>query len=248
MTVVQPPVPEAPVPEALILGVLMLKTGFPRLPGDVGNPATWPCPSLYKVVETAPVAAVVTGRALPPDLIDAFAEAGAALVDAGADLLTTSCGFLVTAQADLKKRLPVPLVTSSLLQIPQVAAALPEGRRVGVITYDSRRLSAAHLAAAGAPPDTPVVGLEEGAELHRVIAGDLSHLDRAAAEADVLAAGRALAARHPELGAIVLECTNLPPYRRALEAALGLPVHDLVTLLCDGPLQQGKPASGNEVS
>jgi len=218
----------------------MLKTGFPRPPGDVGNPATWPCPSLYKVVETAPVAAVVTERALPPDLIGAFAEAGAALVDAGAGLLTTSCGFLVTAQADLAKRLPVPLVTSSLLQIPRVAAALPEGRCVGVLTFDARRLSAAHLAAAGAPPETPVVGLENGAELHRVITGDLPHLDRAAAEADVLAAGRALAARHPELGAIVLECTNLPPYRRALEAALGLPVHDLVTLLCDGPLRHEK--------
>ncbi len=243
MTAAQLPVPEVP-----ILGVLMLKTGFPRPPGDVGNPATWPCPSLYKVVETAPVAAVVTEQALPPELIDAFAEAGAALVDAGAGLLTTSCGFLVTAQAELEQRLPVPLVTSSLLQIPRVAAALPQGRRVGVLTYDSRRLSAAHLAAAGAPPDTPVVGMEEGAELHRVIADDLPHLDRAAAEADVLAAGRALAARHPDVGAIVLECTNLPPYRQALEAALGLPVHDLVTLLCDGPLQQGKPASGNEVS
>ncbi|WP_420349728.1 aspartate/glutamate racemase family protein [Pelagibius sp.] len=231
---------QLPVPEAPVLGVLMLKTGFPRPPGDVGNPATWPGPMLYKVVETAPVAAVVTERALPSELIDAFAAAGKALVDAGAGLLTTSCGFLVTAQADLEKRLPVPLVTSSLLQIPRVAAALPEGRRVGVLTFDSRRLSAAHLAAAGAPPDTPVVGLEEGAELHRVIADDLPELDIAAAEADVLAAGRALAARHPELGAIVLECTNLPPYRRALEAALGLPVHDLVTLLCKGPLRQDR--------
>jgi len=67
--------------------------------------------------------------------------------------------------------------------------------------------------------------------LHRVIARDLTELDERAAEADVLAAGRTLHATCPDLGAVVLECTNLPPYRAALSAALGLPVHDLVTLL-----------------
>lgn len=214
-----------------VLGILMLKTGFPRPPGDVGNPATWPCRCLYKVVEPASVAAVVTDQPLPDSLVDAFAAAGMALVAEGATLLTTSCGFLVAVQEDLQARLPVPLITSSLLQIPTVAAGLPAGRRVGVITFDSRRLSPAHLAAAGAPPDTPVAGLEGGRELHRVIAEDLPDLDSALAEADVLAAGRALARDHPDLGAVVLECTNLPPYRAALSAALGLPVYDLPGLI-----------------
>jgi len=76
-----------------------------------------------------------------------------------------------------------------------------------------------------------VVGLEAGGELHRVISGDHPVLDERAAEADVLAAGRALHDACPDLGAVVLECTNLPPYRTALAAALGLPVHDIVTLL-----------------
>jgi Asp/Glu/hydantoin racemase len=122
-------------------------------------------------------------------------------------------------------------VTSALLQIPDLQAGLPPGRRVGVITFDSRRLSPAHLAAAGAPADTPLAGLENGRELHRVIAGDLPRLDAARAEADQLAAGRALKAAAPDLGCVVLECTNLPPYRAALARALGLPVHDLVTML-----------------
>src|SRR3546814_19709967 len=89
---------------------------------------------------------------------------------------------------------PYTTLFRSLLQIPQVQAGLPEGRRVGVITFDARRLSQAQLAAAGAPPDTPLVGLEEGRELHRVITQDLRRLDDRAAQADVLAAGRALQA------------------------------------------------------
>lgn len=217
------------------LGVLMLKTAFPRPPGDVGNPATWEVLGLrrplYKVVEPAAVAAVVRDGPLSESLVNAFIAAGRELVAGGATFLTTSCGFLVTAQRALEEALPVPVVTSSLLQVPAIQAGLPPGKRVGVITFDARRLSPAHLAAAGAAAETPVVGLEGGCELHPVIAGDLPDLDTAAAEADVLAAGRTLRAAHPELGAVVLECTNLPPYRAALARDLGLPVHDLVTLI-----------------
>ncbi len=56
-------------------------------------------------------------------------------------------------------------------------------------------------------------------------------LDTALAEADILAAGRDLLARHPEVGAIVLECTNMPPYAAALRAELGLPVFDVYSLI-----------------
>jgi len=214
-----------------VLGILMLKTAFPRPLGDVGNPATWPCATLYTMVESAPVAAVVTEGPLPPSLVEAFIAAGRELVDRGATLITTSCGFLVTAQAALQDALPVPVVTSSLLQIPALQGELPPGRRVGVVTFDSRRLTAAHLAAAGASADTPIAGLEGGRELYRMISQNLPALDAARAEADLLAAGLALGAAAPELGCVVLECTNLPPYRAALARRLGLPVHDLVTFL-----------------
>jgi Asp/Glu/hydantoin racemase len=216
---------------APILGILMLKTAFPRPRGDVGNPATWSCATRTKVVEGADVASVVQSGPLPQALIAAFIAAGRELVEEGATLITTSCGFLVTAQAALQAALPVPVVTSSLLQVPALQAALPPGRRVGVVTFDARRLGPAHLAAAGAAADTPVIGLEGGSELHRVVAGDLPKLDARAAEADLLAAGAALKARCPGLGAVVLECTNLPPYRAALARHLRLPVHDLVTLV-----------------
>jgi Asp/Glu/Hydantoin racemase len=214
-----------------VLGILMLKTAFPRPPGDVGNPATWPCATLYKVVEAADVPSVVTAEPLPEDLIAAFIAAGRELVDQGATLITTSCGFLVTAQAALAAALPVPVVTSSLLQVAEIQAGLPPGGRVGVITFDADKLTPAHLAAAGAAADTPVVGLDPRGELYRVISRDLFRLDAAAAEADLLEAGRRLVAAAPNLGAVVLECTNLPPYRAALARDLGLPVHDLVTLL-----------------
>jgi Asp/Glu/hydantoin racemase len=125
----------------------------------------------------------------------------------------------------------LPMVASSLCQVPLVQAALPAGRRVGVITIDARKLTPAHLTAAGAPADTPVVGTEGGSELTRVIEQDLLELDPDKACRDVLDAGEALVAKAPEVGAIVLECTNMAPYARALAWHLGLPVFDILSLL-----------------
>ncbi len=217
--------------ERPFLGILMLQTGFPRPVGDIGNPATWPMPVRYRIVDEATVDRVVTDGDLPGELLDAFLAAGHELAQAGAALLTTSCGFLAPWHARLSARLPVPIVTSSLEQVAPLQATLPVGRRVGVVTIDGRRLTAAHLNAVGADPDTPWLGLERGRELHRVILGDLPHLDRVAAACDLVDAGRELRRRAPDLGAVVLECTNLPPYRGKLAAALRLPVYDIVTLV-----------------
>jgi Asp/Glu/hydantoin racemase len=211
------------------LGVLMLETRFPRIPGDVGNAASWPFPVLFKVIPGATPERVVLhgGRGLLPDVIATARE----LVAMGAEAITTSCGFLVIFQREIAAAVGVPVATSALLQVPWVEALLPPGRRVGVITASRASLTPAHLAAAGMAPDTPVVGVENGRELFRVLVRqDKPELDTAAAEEDMLEAGRALVAAHPEVGAIVLECANMPPYAAALEAELGLPVHDVISL------------------
>jgi len=209
-----------------LLGILMLETRFPRPVGDIGNPATWPFPVRYAVVPGARVGRIVAERP-DPALLEPFLEAAEELLAAGVRAITTSCGFLVGFQEILANRLPVPVLTSSLVQLPWLLPMLG-GRRVGVITIDATRLGVAHLRAAGAPADTAVVGLE-GGELHRVIMNDLPALDGDVVRAELLAAGERLRARAPDLGAVVLECTNLPPYADALRQHLGLPVYDMVT-------------------
>ncbi|MGD9885949.1 MAG: aspartate/glutamate racemase family protein, partial [Reyranella sp.] len=108
----------------------------------------------------------------------------------------------------------------------------PPGKRVGVVTVSAASLTPKHLEAAGVPLDTPVIGTENGQEFFRVlILGEKDDMDVAKAEQDILDAGRALVAGHPEVGAIVLECTNMPPYAAALRDALGLPVYDIYSLI-----------------
>jgi len=211
------------------LGILMLETRFPRIAGDMGHAATWPFPVLYKVIPGASPDRVVRRRA--EGLLDAFIAGAEELVRLGADAITTNCGFLSIFQDELAARIRVPVATSSLLQVPLVQRLLPPGQRVGVITVDAGALSPEHLAAAGCPPDTPVAGTEAGRELTRVLLGDEPRLDTRLAESDMLAAGETLLARHPDVGAIVLECTNMGPYAEALRRHLGRPVHDIVSFV-----------------
>ncbi|MGI9436502.1 MAG: aspartate/glutamate racemase family protein [Geminicoccaceae bacterium] len=213
------------------LGILMLNTRFPRIAGDIGNPSSFPFPVRYAVIEPATVDRIVSADGPSASIMDAFVDAAAGLVDDGVAGLTTSCGFMAIAQRELIGRCRVPVVTSSLCQIPLVQSTLPAGRRVGVLTIDSRALTPAHFAGVGAPTDLPVEGIESGLELARIIQQDLPELDPKKAEGDVIDAGRRLIKKAPDVGAIVLECTNMAPYSKALSTALGLPIFDIVGLL-----------------
>lgn len=212
------------------LGILMLEARFPRIPGDMGNATTWPFPVLYKVVRGAsPEKVVLKGaEGLLPDFLDAAAE----LVSQGAEAITTNCGFLSLFQRELAAHVRVPVATSSLIQVPWVQATLPPGKRVGVITVSGSSLTPRHLEAAGVPLDTPFVGTERGREFFRtLILGEKQDMDVARAEQDILEAGRTLMQSHPDIGAIVLECTNMPPYAAALREALDVPIYDIYSLI-----------------
>ena len=213
-----------------LLGILMLEARFPRIPGDMGNGTTWPFPVLYRVVGGAsPDRVVMQGAAgLLPDFIAAAQD----LVRLGAEAITTNCGFLSLFQRELAAAVAVPVATSSLMQVPWVQATLPPGRRVGVVTVCAATLTPAHLEAAGCPLDIPVAGTEDGREFFRVlIKAESQDMDVDLAQQDVVDAALALVTRHPEVGAIVLECTNMPPYAAAVSEATGRPTYDIYSLV-----------------
>jgi hypothetical protein len=202
----------------------MLDTRFPRPPGDVGNPRTFPVPVRRLVVEGAfPRRVVASAAALRASgLHRRFIDAMRQLEAQGARALTTSCGFLVLLQEELQAAVQVPVVSSSLLQLPALLAAEPQ---VGVLTISAEHLSRDYLLAAGVPPcrlpDVLVQGMDPAGVFAGSILGNLPGLDPAMAEKEVMAAAEALRARAPRLRTLVLECTNLPPYAQALADACG---------------------------
>ncbi|MHC2313044.1 hypothetical protein ACVIHC_000090 [Bradyrhizobium diazoefficiens] len=209
------------------LGVIMLDLAIDRPSGDVGHSASWPFDVIFRTVAGATARKIVDGD--DADLIDAFVAAGDELHAEGAVGLTTSCGFLAARQRELAARMKLPLATSSLLQLPMVERCLPAGRRAGVITYDAKALTDRHFADVGADPKTPRAGLPMEGSLRAHIEGGRAY-DRGGAARDVHAAVRMLLSAHPDIGAVVFECTNLPPFSDEVSRAFGLPVYDIITL------------------
>lgn len=206
---------------------MMLDTAFARPVGDVGNAGSWPFPVLFKRVAGASAHKVVSGQ--DEDLLEAFVAAGLELVAEGACALTTSCGFLAQRQSQLSARLPVPIATSSLLQIPSVSAMLPKGKRVGVITYDRASLTHRHFEEVGVRDIPPIEGLPKGGAFHGLIEGGMPYDASAMADEMVLTV-KTLLEQHPDVGALVFECTNLPPFSSLISQRFGLPVFDILTL------------------
>ncbi|NOD47589.1 MULTISPECIES: aspartate/glutamate racemase family protein [unclassified Ruegeria] len=211
------------------VGILMLDAQFPRIPGDMGNALTWPFPVLYRIVRDASPDRVVRHRA--EGMLDLFIDAAQDLVRDGVDGITTNCGFLSLFQKELAQAVPVPVATSSLMQVEMVNRILPAGKRAGVLTISASTLTKDHLRAANVPLDTPIGTTEGGQEFTRAILGNELRLDVQKAREDNVQAAHTLVADNPDLGAIVLECTNMCPYARDIQQATGLPVFSIVSFI-----------------
>lgn len=211
------------------LGVVLLDATFPRPPGDVGNARTFDYPVAYEVVEGASPERVVRDGDL--SLLDPFVEAGQRLVHRGAVAVTTSCGFLLPFQREMADRLDVPVFTSSLLQIPTVAAGLPSDRVIGVLTADEQSLERLdHPILAEFDDRLVVEGLADAPRFQAaIIEGTEDALDLDAVGEEVAQAAQRLAGVD-DLGAVILECTNLRPYLDRIIEACGVPVYDFLTL------------------
>jgi len=205
----------------------------------MGNAISWDFPVHYKVVRNATPDRVVRKNAegLLPEFIDAARE----LVHDGADGITTNCGFLSVFQDEIADAVNVPVATSSLMQVALVNQILPSNQRCGVMTISGSSLTAAHLAAANVPLDTPIGTTEGGLEFTRAILGGEAELDVDAARADNVEAARCLIRNNPDVGAIVLECTNMTPYAADIQKEINRPVFSMgsfVTWFQSGLLPQ----------
>lgn len=210
-----------------VLGVLMLDTRFPRPPGDVGHPDSYAYPVRFQTVTDASPQRVVHARA--EGLVDAFCTAAQALEARGCSALLTSCGFMALHQRRLAQAVSVPVAASALLWLPLLRAWYG-GRPIGVLTASAHSLSSAHLGAVGAAPDTPVVGVASGGEFERLILGDQGQGDMHRVGEEIVAAAHRLKQKVLGMAALVLECTNMRPYRAAIAAATGVPIYDLVDM------------------
>ncbi len=212
------------------IGVLCLDSRFPKPPGHIKNPSGLSFPVLYETVAGATVAELINRPS--PEFIAPFIDAARRLEADGVRAITGSCGFLALYQQELSAAVSVPVFASSLIQVPLAQAMLRPGQKVGVLTADARNLTERHFAAVGAG-GVPVAigGMEDSHEFREVILeARRDHMDIEKVRDEVMDAAARLVRDNKTIGALVLECTDMPPYAAEIQEKLRLPVFDLTTL------------------
>ena len=221
------------------LTVLQLDTAFPRLPGDVASPdsydgavdiVTIPAATVESIVTDKPERTDISGFEAAIDMIDDKAKDG--------NIITTSCGFLCYWQKHLASRTRLPFISSALIDLPRLTAKY--GRSLGILTFHSNTLSKPAYADAMAGFDGPIVGLPKAAHLSQVITQNATHLDKQRVEAELVELVRTMIS-DTHIDALLLECTNLPPYKAALKAEFGIEIYDILTVLNNIDAQMVKP-------
>lgn len=212
------------------VGILLLDYRGPFIPGDVGNATSYDYPVLYKLVKGLTFERVKAGD---QDVIDDIVEAARELERFGVRGITSDCGFLVKYQAAVAASVKVPVCMSSLMQIPFLSQMFDPSRPIGCLTAARRSLGNQVLEMAGVRSEINVVvhGMEDYDHFKWAILEEGGELDSDLIEEEVVTEAKKMHEQHPDLGAIVLECSLMPPYSSAVQKATGLPVFDFVTMI-----------------
>lgn len=212
------------------IGVISLESYFPKPPGHIKNPTTFDFPVIYKTVAGATVDRLIRER--DPALLKPFIDAARSLEREGVRAITGSCGFLALYQQEITDAVEVPVFISSLIQIPLVQQMLGSRRKVGVVVANREALTVDHLNAVGVKGENLVIaGMENQPQFSSVILkGEGQDLDITIFEKELTDVVAYLLETHKDIGALVLECTDLSYFAPLLHKRFHLPVFDLTSL------------------
>jgi aspartate/glutamate racemase len=213
------------------IGMLCAQWNIPFVPGDLNHAETFEFPMRYLDVEGLIGADILRGDG--EKFTELMVTAAKKLEAEGVRAITSNCGFMAVYQEVVAATVNVPVFLSSLLQLNMVSRMVGANRKVGVLAANSQAVTPSLLAHVGLHDLDRIVvqGLERFEHFHEVIFDEVGHMEPARFAAEVVEAARRLQADSPEVGAIVVECSDLPAYSAAIREATGLPVFDWASFI-----------------
>ncbi|MCK4354541.1 MAG: hypothetical protein KAW83_04735 [Dehalococcoidia bacterium] len=176
----------------------------------------------------------------------------------GVKAIVGSCGLIGGMQEELANAVDIPVFSSNLLVVPLALRVIGKGKKVGILTDSSEILSKDDckvLRGCGIQPESRRIvirGMEEseyqdiwitqfgGGEIEKgnwnleegeVAKLELGEFNIKKVEEAVVSVAEKMVSENPDIGAIVLECTEMPLYAKAIRKATGLLVFDSVSLV-----------------
>jgi hypothetical protein len=203
------------------------------LKGNSTNPDTYPFPVCFCRIRGANVETVLEHPS--SDVLQSMANESKRLASEGVRAITTSCGFNAVFQRELKEALadyPVQIFTSSLIQVPMISMFLGRNEKIGVITAKKPSLKQEHLQSVGITPDMniEIFGMDERSEWNKIFIAPEEDVDLGKISAEAVQTAEDALREFPDIGAFVLECTDLPPFAGAIRDAVRHPVYDFTTM------------------
>lgn len=211
------------------IGILLLDYFAPFIPGDVGNASTFNYPVRYKLVE-----GLTFDKLLNKDksVLNKLINAAKELEKEGVIGITADCGFFALFQKEVSKEVKVPVFLSSLLQGQFISSIISKKEKIGVISAVGASLDNDFLESVNLDPEKCIIkGMESKNYFREFCMDETGVLDSDIIESEVVETALELTSQNPDVAAILLECSMLPPYGKAVQEATGLPVFDFITMI-----------------
>lgn len=214
------------------LGILMLDTQFPRILGDAGNPETYPMDVLIQIVEGVSSLDVVNDKSLSDEICQKFMNATQSLESQGASAIISTCGFLFKEQEKIEQAVDVPVMVSSLSLYAKIKTDLG-AKKVAILTASKADLNVLlQFSESIALDEVEIIGMENCKAFSDAILQEKQKqstiLNADDIEQYVTSEVSALLQRDQDIGAILIECGNLPPYISAIKSVTDLPVYSIL--------------------
>lgn len=211
------------------IGILCLDTIHPLVRGNVQHAGSFNFPVLYETVRDISVAELMAGdgNALSPIL-----AAASRLERAGVSAIVGACGSFANYQKPVKNAMHVPVFMSILTQVPFLLAALPASQKLGILFASTRSFTPGLMEQCGIDDSDRIVAV--GADrlpAFGPILAQQTTFDSSALEVELVSLVRDTTRQHPDIGAWLLQCSDLPPYAAAIQRATELPLFDMCTLV-----------------
>lgn len=213
------------------VGIILVEVRTPFIPGDVGNATTYPFPVIYRTVPEVNLTRLIDqgDKSLTDNVIATARE----LEGLGVRAIASDCGYMIHFQEEVAAAVNIPVILSSLIQLPMLERSIGRDKKIGIICANKPRLTPDMLAIAGLRDTSRVVirGMQDSKPFRSPILDEEPLLDDEAITKDIVGTAQELVSSHPEVGPILLECSNMPPYAHAIQRAVQRPVFDFTTLI-----------------
>jgi hypothetical protein len=217
------------------VGILQLPANIPMLPGDVGNPTTFDFPVVYELIEEIDPFWVLADKPHPV-VMEKVIAACKRLTMQGVTTIIGNCGFFANYQPEVSESLDVGVqfFPSSLNQVPMLLTSVGSNKKVGILTASKKLLMPSPaLKNVGVTDEDMkrivVYGNEDGEQM-KLVTGETGRFNPKKLEKELVDLAKKMVKENPDVGAIVLECTEFPPYAHAIQDAVRLNIWDFVTM------------------